>query len=133
MAAWRDAYRGLIPDAILNELSVAARTARWKRIITNTASKTRVWVADEDRVIGFASTGPAEDADAPAGTAELYTLYLEPSWIGRGVGKALETTALDDLRDQGFHAATLWVLEANSRARAFYEHRGWSADGDAQD
>jgi RimJ/RimL family protein N-acetyltransferase len=28
-----------------------------------------------------------------------------------------------------FDEATLWVLEANRRARRFYEHAGWRRDG----
>ncbi len=30
---------------------------------------------------------------------------------------------------QGYRRATLWVLEANQRARRFYEARGWTPDG----
>jgi hypothetical protein len=29
-----------------------------------------------------------------------------------------------------YASATLWVLEDNPRARAFYERAGWAADGD---
>lgn len=30
---------------------------------------------------------------------------------------------------EGFTVATLWVLVTNRRARGFYEHLGWSLDG----
>jgi hypothetical protein len=39
---------------------------------------------------------------------------------------------LERLRDLGFREATLWTLEANSRARSFYEKEGWHADGGRQ-
>lgn len=29
--------------------------------------------------------------------------------------------------------ATLWVLEANARARRFYERKGWAVDGAARE
>jgi GNAT superfamily N-acetyltransferase len=56
-------------------------------------------------------------------------VYLEPDRIGHGIGKRLSDHALDDLRERGFSAATLWVLETNDGARRFYEREGWTADG----
>src|SRR5262245_39849900 len=84
VVASREAYRGMIPDAILEAFSVERRSTQWVRILGDADSTTRVWVADDNGVIGFASTGPSEDADAPPGTAELFTLYLEPGRIGTG-------------------------------------------------
>jgi hypothetical protein len=40
--------------------------------------------------------------------------------------------ALDALAGFGFGEATLWVLDANERARRFYEAGGWSTDGAAK-
>lgn len=34
--SWQSAYRGLIPDAYLDALSVERRTAVWRRILTET-------------------------------------------------------------------------------------------------
>ena len=33
------------------------------------------------------------------------------------------------LRDDGYEAATLWVLAGNAPARSFYQAQGWTADG----
>jgi hypothetical protein len=37
------------------------------------------------------------------------------------------------LRDAGFGAAILWVLDGNDRAQRFYEIGGWQLDGAAKD
>jgi ribosomal protein S18 acetylase RimI-like enzyme len=37
-----------------------------------------------------------------------------------------------DLRQRGYRAAVLWVLESNARARRFYEIAGWRSDGTIQ-
>jgi ribosomal protein S18 acetylase RimI-like enzyme len=79
--------------------------------------------------VGFADTGPSRDADAAPDTAELSTLYLDPQVVGTGVGRALLRHAMEDLRQRGYHAARLWVLESNVRARRFYEIAGWRSDG----
>ncbi len=133
VSAWRAAYRTLMPDDILDSLSVASREARWRRILGTPDSNSRVWVAvDGDLVVGFASTAPTVDEDASPGTAELYTLYLDPSWIGQGVGSLLLDHAVTDLGARGFALVTLWVLAENRRARDFYARAGWAPDGGQQ-
>ena len=51
-----------------------------------------------------------------------------PAEWGRGAGAALHDEAHALLRRDGA-IAHLWVLEANERARRFYEARGWREDG----
>lgn len=59
----------------------------------------------------------------------LHRLYVRPSAWGDGVGAALHDDALAVLRAAGAEAASLWVLADNSRARGFYERRGWRLNG----
>jgi ribosomal protein S18 acetylase RimI-like enzyme len=87
--------------------------------------RAHVAVADGDTV-GVVLTGP--DPDEPA-LGHLARLYVHPAWWGRGVGTRLHVAALGDLTDRGFSEATLWVLEANSRARGWYERLGWKPTG----
>lgn len=50
----------------------------------------------------------------------LSHLYVDPAWVGRGVGRLLIASAQRRL-PEGFD---LWTFEANARARAFYERHG---------
>jgi GNAT superfamily N-acetyltransferase len=75
----------------------------------------------------------AERAGCPVGFTTvspgwLRNLFVLPGEWGRGTGAALHDEAVALLRR---HAAIahLWVLEANDRARRFYEARGWRDDG----
>jgi ribosomal protein S18 acetylase RimI-like enzyme len=127
--SWQAAYRGQLSDAYLDGLSVADRLEQ-HRMALETPGAHRTWVAEEDgRVVGFAVTGPSQDADADERTGELYAVYLDPDRYGRGIGKRLCDHVLADLRERGFRTATLWVLETNERARRFYEREGWAPDG----
>lgn len=128
---WQVGYRGLLPDAVLDDLSEAERTVSWRERLTHPdagGATTRVAVAG-DQVLGFSCVGPSRDPDAAPGTGELWALYVEPDRWRCGVGRALDTAAADDLAGAGAVRATLWVLSSNARARAFYERQGWRVDG----
>jgi GNAT superfamily N-acetyltransferase len=130
VASWRHAYRGVLPDEYLDRLSVDDRAAMWLGAFADTDPKSGAFVAEESgRVVGFSSFGPSRDEDAPDGTGEVPAIYVEPSVMGKGVGRELLEEATAELRLAGFTRATLWVLEANERARRFYENEGWAWDG----
>jgi GNAT superfamily N-acetyltransferase len=134
--SWQAAYRGLMPDEVLDGLSVERRAVMWRAIIKSGLPGHVVLVAqgdgdgrDGDALCGFAHVGPGRDADLGAETAELTSLYLLSEVWGRGAGRALMAAAVDAMRDAGYVSAVLWVLVTNERARRFYEIAGWSCDG----
>ena len=86
----------------------------------------RLTVAErDDEVVGFTYVGPSETP----GAAELYAIHVEPDLVGTGVGRDLMVAALPQLAEIGGERAVLWVLEANDRARRFYDQGGWTPDG----
>jgi GNAT superfamily N-acetyltransferase len=130
VASWRHAYRGLLPDEYLEKLSVEEREAQRLVWFADPVPRSGVLVAEvEGRIVGFASYGPSRDDDAPASTGEVPAIYVEPSAMRTGVGRALLEAATAELRSAGSTVATLWVLEANDPARRFYEKAGWRWDG----
>lgn len=52
---------------------------------------------------------------------EIRLLHTHPDFIGRGAGSLL----LDAATNTGVAALELWCFQANSRARRFYEERGF--------
>ncbi|WP_245885506.1 GNAT family N-acetyltransferase [Kineococcus rhizosphaerae] len=127
VTGWQSGYRGLLPDAYLDALSVEDRTPGWARAIADGA---QVLVADDgERVHGFVTFGTTRDADLPACTGEVQALYVRPGTWGRGVGGSLLDCALTRLAEAGCEHHALWTLKTNLRARRFYERRGWRADG----
>jgi GNAT superfamily N-acetyltransferase len=136
---WRVAYAGLLPQATLDRLDVDARAERWRGILSGegiggearagrrAAARGRpagtTWVAVRgSRVLGFASSGPSREEDAPT-ARELYALYLDPDHHGSGIADALIDVAIEA------EPAYLWVLEGNARAIRFYERQGFDLDG----
>ena len=128
--SWQAAYRGQLTDDYLDGLSVDDRLEQHRHSLEQPLAEWRTWVAEDGGdAAGFAVTGPSQDADAGDRTGEVYAIYLVPDRVGTGAGRALLEHAVGDLRERGFEAATLWVLETNERARRFYERAGWVHDG----
>ena len=136
--SWLATYRGLVPDAILDGLSVERRTTFWRDTISaetgGSVPTARTWVVEAAaRVQGFAATGAIRDQpDGLAGAGEVFAIYLAPEARGRGFGRALFTHAVDDLRARGFDPVVVWVFEANTEARRFYEAAAFEPDGARQ-
>jgi ribosomal protein S18 acetylase RimI-like enzyme len=139
VASWRRSFAGIVPDALLAELTSGEAEQmwcdRWREAITNPpTSRHHVLAATEDspsrEVVGFISAGPATDADRWPGTdGELYELRVRPERTGHGHGSRLLHAAADTLIQDGFHTVSAWALEADSALRGFLESSGWAADG----
>jgi len=129
VASWRGAYRGVIPDDFLSGLSVERRTKTWSATLCDPNVDIFVALNDSGSVVGFSSIQRSRDDDAPEDTGEVTTIYVTPDEWGQGYGRALMGAVVAKARDRGFRCLTLWVLEANQRARRFYEAVGFTPDG----
>lgn len=121
------AYRGLMDDALAIG-DRARRRVMWAGLVAPGNGRVLV-AADGDVLVAFVHVAPSRDDDASADVGEITSLYVQPSHWRRGIGRDLMTAALRHARDSGLATVTLWVLEANARARAFYEAAGFARDG----
>ena len=126
---WRATYPGVMPQELLDDLSVDEREALWREWIPNPRTAPFVAEDDEGRVVGFVSVGPCWSEE---GIGELYAIYVVPGAQGHGVGRALMDTAVETLGGK-WQEAILWVATENPRARRFYERYGWVVDGERLD
>jgi ribosomal protein S18 acetylase RimI-like enzyme len=120
--SWRVAYAHVFPAEQLATDFVDPDY--WRRTIEVPPPGWTLLVAGEP-VVGFACVGPSRDEDA---VGELYAIYVLPGAWSTGAGRALIERAEASLARE-YDDATLWVLEANPRARRFYERAGWRPDG----
>jgi GNAT superfamily N-acetyltransferase len=81
----------------------------------------RGWVAEEDGEIVAFAIGNAR-------TGNIWALFVDPAHQGRGHGARLHDTMIEWLWSQGLEA--LWLSTGTeTKARAFYERRGWRDAG----
>lgn len=128
--SWQWAYRGLLPDAILDGLDVEARAERRRQHLDDRDVQEVSIVAEEEdgKIIGFAVYGPSRDEDGH-GVGEVHAIYLLPESAGAGIGRELFGHAIAGLTGAGYRSLTVWVLERNHHARQFYERAGLAPDG----
>ena len=94
---WQETYRGLMPDAVLDDPGFpAARERMWTDALTSERYRqNRVAVAERDgELAGIAMSGPPDDA-AAAWMRQLYVLYVYAADHGTGAGEALLEAVID--------------------------------------
>jgi ribosomal protein S18 acetylase RimI-like enzyme len=129
VASWQAAYRGQMPDAILDKLDVEKRTVFWRSHLNG--QPLGVFVAElNGEIAGFCDLIPSRDKDSnPQTIAEIAAIYVHPDRWRRGAGRALCNCALEKARRGNFIEVTLWVLASNTAAQHFYQTMGFHLDG----
>jgi GNAT superfamily N-acetyltransferase len=124
VTSWQESYRGIVPDTVLDHLSVDARLAQWRTSLSDPKDEYhRAYVGEVGgEVCGFASYGYERESD-PHYRGELFAIYIMKSAHGKGLGRGLLSAVARGLLDLGFSSMLVWVLEENP-ARGFYEHLG---------
>src|SRR5215831_6901321 len=121
--AWRDTYPLVLPIRLLASMTVEGQAARWRNAIS-IAAREAVYVVENEKgaVLGMTSMGRARDSGLGY-DAEIYTLYVDPSMTGRGVGRVLLAGGFAALSGRGHARCVIWA-HAKNPARFFYEAMG---------
>lgn len=137
----RDATLGDLPRilAITNQ-AIAETTALWT--ITPATLETRgawmgdrlaagfpVLVAEADGVVaGFGSFGPFRPFDGYLHTVE-HSLYVDPAWQGRGLGRAMLAALVARAEAMGKHAIVAGIEAGNTGSIRLHALAGFVASG----
>jgi ribosomal protein S18 acetylase RimI-like enzyme len=122
-AAWRDAYRGIIPGRELEQMIARRGPVWWRHAI---AQGSRMLVLDfGDKITGYSSYGRNRVAALKHDyRGEIYELYLAPEYQGVGFGRRMFEAAQKDMADHGYRSFLVWALADNERAYGFYSRLG---------
>ncbi|MGA2530948.1 MAG: GNAT family N-acetyltransferase [Acidimicrobiales bacterium] len=131
--SWQAGYAHVISGDFLRslDLELDQRLLRWETIILGAGADSHFVLVGElgGEVVGFLTGGPCRDTGQEGSFGEIHGCYVDPDHWREGVGSALMAVGVDLLTQAGYDEAVLWVLTDNPRARGFYEHHGWRADG----
>ena len=127
VASWRATYRGLVPAATLGRMTEAGEIPYWRRALQRSGQRAVVATAAGEGVVGFLTAGP-DRSGGDRFTDEIYTLYLLPALVRRGLGRRLMAAAAEQLMADGYKAVRVWALRDNP-SRAFYRALGGAPAG----
>jgi GNAT superfamily N-acetyltransferase len=122
VATWKTTYRGILTDALLDNLSVDEREPRWRERLSIVPEVMLVARDADGRVVGFAGGG-AERTGALGCDGELHAIYLLERVQRQGLGTLLVNQLVRELRSRGFTSMAVWVLARNP-FRKFYDALG---------
>lgn len=124
VTSWQETYQGLMPDSVLDTLSVERRSRQWEQTLedpTDLYHLTFVALVN-NTIVGFANYGKEREGD-PRYQGELYAIYLLKEFQGRGIGRALMQDTALGLLDLNISSMLVYVLSDNP-SREFYEKMG---------
>ena len=128
VASWRFAYKDIMPNDVLDNLSVEQRSKGWQNHLRD-GGEAYLLTADES-AFGLVEVCPFRDKiEGFDSYSEIPVIYLMPDKVGQGFGCMLMDFALNLLSERGFRHVGIWVLEKNKRAIKFYEKYGFSFSG----
>jgi 8-oxo-dGTP pyrophosphatase MutT (NUDIX family) len=103
--------------------------------LAHTPNEVRAWVTQElctssmvtvatsaGMVVGYVATKPGW----------IEHLYVDPAWMGNGIGSALLVSARNEGQHQQHGELNLWTFQENLRAQSFYARRGFVATAQTQ-
>ena len=131
-ACWRQAYAGVLPAEVLDELDPEGLQEPWRQAVGRPAdARQRVLIAlERNDIHGFTTTQPSPDPDADAvADGEIGEILIDPQYRRQGHGSRLLQAAVDTLRADRFTRALIWVNATDDELRAFVTDGGFAPDG----
>lgn len=127
--AWRTAYKGIMPDAYLDELSIESKTKQWTKALSSDDLGINLVIEHDGIIVGFCVFAPARDTDLKGQSAgELVALNIIPKYWNKGFGSMLIESVIKESKKQKWQSLYLWVLQKNVRAKKFYQSKGFVTD-----
>jgi GNAT superfamily N-acetyltransferase len=123
VASWRESYRGILPESVLDRIDVGQRVATRRKILRDRSIYQLVaFDRTHGDIVGFCDAG-ASRRDASYG-GEVYAIYIVHHAKRYGLGRDMFERVKDWLEANGGRSLIVWVLENNMHARRFYEAMG---------
>lgn len=119
--SWQTTYHGILPQNVLDNLSIDTRTKQWEKNIENGD----VYVAEnpDGFIVGLSTGGRESTGKYLAYTGELYAIYILETYQRQGIGRQLLKPVLDELEAHGIYSLLVWALKHNPAAY-FYQALG---------
>ena len=123
---WKNVYSEYVNPLLLNSDGCVERTRRLKSDFVARRLSEYVW-EEENQVSAMLSFGDTADEDM-AGAFEIWRIYVDFQYQGKGIGKMLIDFAEQKAKEQGYKEIVIWAFKNNHHAVSFYKKRGYCVD-----
>ena len=124
--SWKAAFHTILDGETLKRCTDPGRAAAMYKGLLEAGKGNGYILLLNGRPHCIAWWDAARDPDM-AGKAEIIAIHSLPENWRKGYGGRMMDRLLSDIAAAGYTEAVLWVFEANARARAFYEAKGFHA------
>ncbi len=116
--AWHYTYKDIFSKEKIEEFLAAHYVP--SNLVEGNTLRNSFWVAeDKGKVIGYIQIGQFQ------GKMKLFRMYLDPDYIGKGVGSMLLETAEKFMVQHGVKKYVLEVHPQNKLGLSFYRRKGF--------
>ena len=129
IACWQRHYTGIMDAAFLESLDPDESYVGRQAFLASQKGIHLVAVRD-GQIVGLSDSGPRRDQEGEASEGEIYSLHVDGTHQGEGIGALLFAAQRKLLFQQGFQRIAVWVLRDNALARGFYEKQGGILGGE---
>ncbi len=125
---WKIAYKGVIPQAHLDSLSINDKIPRWAETINNLKeNRKEIFVAEISNLkgkelVGFSLGGPSHFEDFKI-DGDLHAIYVLPKYWRQGIGTLLFNSIIKYFLNMKYKTMIIWALKDNSACN-FYKKLG---------
>lgn len=123
--SWNATYKGIIDDSYLASLDYDIQKERYIESFDEYKYTVLVAVEKEtNKVVGYSCFSPTQNEFVEASDCELVSLYLDPNYTGKGVGKSLFRETVKILKGYNKRNMLVWCIKENTNAVKFYQKLG---------
>jgi GNAT superfamily N-acetyltransferase len=120
---WQSTYRGILPDAYLDAMTVADTQKALSREMRGAGVRTLVAESEDGRLAGLITGGIDRRRDCIYG-GEIFSLYVRAACQRRGIGLGLVNRLAAYMNRLDIFTLKVQVLEANPCRRFYEKHNG---------
>ncbi len=133
VSCWKSAYRGILPDEMLEKSSEQMKNEtehRAKCIVENTDNGwPNIVAVHSGQVIGWCAGGVNQNP-AYKHETDLQAIYILKEYQRKGIGKLMVKAFIDLMHEHGMQSMLIWVLKENHNAIRFYTKLGGKIVGE---
>lgn len=120
---WQTAFRGIIDDEYLDNLSIEER---YQRRLKDYKENGFIVAELDNEVVGFCryTLENLYSKEMPEIDGEICAIYVKPELKRNGIGRELFKYVFSEFKKNGNKKIILWCFKENYPSRAFYEKMG---------